>query len=111
LSEDGLPIGKNGVDPLTATSNEAGQVLFGRLNRQCREFPHEAVVNAAGNVLLNVIRQRNPSREKAEKDVDEMFGRLKAILMAHYDGTNGSRKNVFPFHQNIDVPFMSFRGK
>ena len=102
-----LRIGKNGKDPLTDTSPEAGRVLFDRLNKQCREFPLEAVVNAASNVLLNVIRQRNDTREKAETDFNEMFGRLKSILMQHYDGPSGKRRSIFPFHQTIYPPFVT----
>jgi len=61
--------------------------------------------------LLNVIRQRNASRAEAEKDFNEMFGKLKAILMAHYDGPSGKRKSVFPFHQTISPPFLDFKSK
>ena len=96
-----LRIGKDKTDPLTDTAPEAGSVLFDRLNKTCKDFPLEAVVNASSNVLLNVIRQRNPTRDQAERDFNDMFGQFKAILMAHYDGAGGKRRNVFPFHQII----------
>jgi hypothetical protein len=105
-----LRIGPNGRDPLTDTP-EAGRVLFDRLNFACREFPMDAVINAASNVLLNVIRQRNANRDAAEKDFNEMFGKLKAILMAHYTGPGGSRRSVFPFRQTIHPPFVSRKDK
>lgn len=110
MSDDHLRVGKNGTDPLT-DSPEAGRVLFDKINVASRGFPLEAVVNAASNVLLNVLRQRNETRDSAERDFNEMFGRLKSILLAHYDGANGKRKSVFPFHQTIEVPFVSFRDK
>lgn len=106
VNDHHLRIGKQKLDPLTDTAPEAGRVLFERFNMACREFPLDAVVNAAGNVLLNVIRQRNATRPAAELDFDDMFGQLKAILMAHYDGASGNRRNVFPFHQVIYPPFV-----
>lgn len=95
-----LRVGKDRVDPLTQ-SEEAGKVLFDRMNVASRDFPLEAVINAASNVLLNVLRQRNPTRDQAERDFNDMFGKLKAILMEHYNGPNGARRSVFPFHQTI----------
>ena len=108
VNDNHMRIGKDKIDPLTGTSAESGKVLFDRLNKQCKDFPLEAVVNAASNVLLNVIRQRNATRDAAEKDFNEMFGRLKGILMAHYDGPGGKRRSVFPFHQTISPPFLDF---
>lgn len=98
----------NKADPLTNTP-DAGRELFNRFNVQAKGFPLEAVVNAATNVLLNVLRQRNTSRNEAEKDFNEMFGRMKAILLAHYDSVNGNRRSVFPFHQTIEMPFLDFK--
>ena len=108
---DDLKVGKDKVDPLTMTSGEPGKVLFDRMSKAAVDFPHEAVVNGAGNVLLNVLRQRNETRDKAEKDFNEMFGRLKSILMAHYDGATGRRRSVFPHNQVIHMPFVSLKDK
>jgi hypothetical protein len=108
VNDNHMRIGKNKIDPLTDTSGESGKVLFDRLNKQCKDFPLEAVVNGSSNVLLNVIRQRNATRDAAEKDFNEMFGRLKAILMEHYNGPDGKRRSVFPFHQTISPPFLDF---
>lgn len=109
MDDNHLRVGKQNADPLTDTAPEAGRVLFDRMNKVAKDFPFEAVVNAASNVLLNVMRQRNATRAEAERDFNEMFGRLKSILMAHYDGPTGKRRSVFPFHQNIDMPFLDFR--
>lgn len=112
MSDDNhLRIGKDKIDPLTDTAPEAGHVLFQRLSAACKDFPHEAVVNAAANLLLNVLRQRNESRGLAERDYNDMFGRLKSVLLAHYDGPTGKRRSVFPFHQVIRPDFISFRDK
>ena len=109
MKDNHLRVGKENVDPLTKTTGEAGRVLFDQLNQQCRNFPYDAVIDAAGNVLLNVIRQRNASRASAERDFDETFGKLKSILMAHYDSVNGRRRSVFPSHQIIQVPPIRFK--
>jgi hypothetical protein len=108
MDDNHLRIGKDKTDPLT-NAPDAGKALFDQLNYASREFPYEAVINAAGNLLLNVLRQRNGSRSEADKDSSEMFGRLKAILMAHYDNATGRRRSVFPFKQVIEMPFMDFR--
>lgn len=109
-NDNHLRIGKKGKDPLTETT-EAGHQLFQRLNSTSKDFPYEAVVNAAGNLLLNVLRQRNESRDAALKDFDEMFGRLKSILALHYDAVNGKRRSVFPHQQTIHMPTVSLRNK
>jgi hypothetical protein len=101
-----LRVGKSGLDPLTDTGPDSGKVLYDRINKLCRDFPLEAVVNASTNVLINVLRQRNQTRAAAERDFNEMFGVLKSVLVAHYNGPNGSRRSVFPFHQTIHPPFV-----
>lgn len=110
VNDHHLRIGKTKVDPLTDTP-EAGRVLFDRLSRQCNEFPLEAVVNAASNVLLNVLRQRNATRNEAETAFNELFGKMKQILMDHYDGPTGKRRSVFPFHQTIYPDFFSNKNR
>lgn len=110
VNDHHLRIGKTKVDPLT-DSPEAGRVLFTKLNEQCRHFPLEDVINATASVLLNVIRQRCETRDAAEKDFNEMFGRLKATLLKHYDGPGGKRRAIFPFHQTIHMPFVSLKDK
>jgi hypothetical protein len=110
VNDHHLRIGKAKVDPLTE-SPEAGRVLFERLTAMCKDFPLDAVINAATNLLLNVLRQRNEARDQAERDFDEMFGKVKAVLMQHYDGPTGKRRSIFPFHQTIHAPFVSLKPK
>ncbi len=87
----------------------ADQELFRKMSSACNGFDTQAAVAASGNVLLNALRQQHAKRPEAEKAFDELFGRLKAILMEHYDGPSGRRRNVFPHNQVIEVPF--FTGK
>ncbi len=102
-----LPVG--GVKDPIRQGPMADQDLFRKMSSACNGFDTQAAVAASGNVLLNALRQQHAKRPEAERAFDELFGRLKAILMEHYDGPSGRRRNVFPFNQTIDVPF--FAGK
>jgi hypothetical protein len=98
------------VDPLRH-GPAASQDLFKQFSRLCNGFPTDAAIAASANVLLNALRQQSATRREAEIEFNELFGRLKAILVEHYDGPSGRRRNVFPFHQTVEVPFMDFRNK
>jgi hypothetical protein len=88
----------------------AEQELFKLFSGVANGFPTDAAVGAAANILLNGLRQNNTTRQKAEAAFDELFGKLKSILVAHYDGA-GKRRSVFPFHQMINVPHVDLRKK
>jgi len=88
----------------------AEQELFKRFSEQANGFPLDATIGAAANVLINGLRQSNPTRAKAAAAFDELFGKLKAITLAHYDGA-GNRRSVFPFNQTIVVPRLDLRRK
>ena len=94
-------------DPLNQRP-DAERELFTRMSQLSSGFPHEAVVGAAANVLLNAIRQNKATRQQAELAFDELFGKLKAILVDHYDGA-GRRRSVFPHPQTIEMPMIRFK--
>ncbi len=97
----------NTNDPLKKpyAAPDGGRELFSRLSRTCGGFSHDDVVVAAANLLINALRQRCGSRQKAEVEFNELFGRTKAALLQHYDGA-GNRRSVFPFDQTLAVPFI-----
>lgn len=95
-------------DPLRNNAPFSGKELFNRFSKAADGFPTDAAVVAAGNILLNALRQTNATRAEAEKAFNELFGRLKQTLLDHYDST-GKRRPIFPFHQTIEVPLMRFR--
>lgn len=95
----------NPKDPL-ARNEEAGRELFKMMGRVCNGFNQEAVVTAAANLLINSIRQQHKGRRHAEAHFDELTAKLKGILMDHYDPVTGNRRNIFPFTQNINIPFL-----
>lgn len=90
------------MDPLK-TGPKNSQELFERFSKTAKDFPCDVVVGAASNLLLNALRQSHARRDKAGAAFDELAGRLKKVLMEHYNG-QGDRRNVFPFHQNIQMP-------
>jgi hypothetical protein len=100
---------KNINDPLTKpqAAPDAARVLFGKMSKEANGFGSDDVVAAAGNVLINALRQRCAKRQKAEAEIDELFGRLKTALLQHYDGAD-NRRNVFPFDQTIVMPRITF---
>ena len=94
-------------DPLNQRP-DAERELFTCLSQMARGFEHDVVIGAAANVLLNAIRQNKATRHQAEVAFDELFGKLKAILVDHYDGA-GRRRSVFPHPQTIEMPMIRFR--
>lgn len=97
------------VDP-TKVGPEAGRVLFDRLRKQCDGFNRDAVRDAAGNLILNAMRQTYGTWREAETEFNEHYGRMKQALKDHYDNVTGRRHSLFPYTQVIDVPKMDFSG-
>lgn len=91
----------NPKDPLLKT-NFSDKELFVRFSREANGFPNDAVVSAAANVLLNAIRQKSKTWNEAEKEYNELFGRLKSLLSDHYD-YGGRKKGIFPYHQYVNA--------
>lgn len=87
-------------DPLKANIPDSAYALFRKFSDGANGFPHEAVVDAAANILMNAVRQEHGNWQRAEAMWDELFGRLKTVLRDHYDA-NGNRRNVFPYKQEI----------
>lgn len=88
-------------DPMLKMSSDAQRVLFGQFCHAANGFSTEAVLGAAINMLVNAIRQSQPTRGKAEVRFDEIFGQTKQMLLNHYD-SDGRKKGIFPFTQTID---------
>jgi hypothetical protein len=60
-------------------------------------------------MLVNAIRQSQPTRQGAADTLDQLVSRVKLLLLdQHYDAM-GKRRNVFPFHQVIEVPRIDMR--
>jgi len=95
-----MSILNNNKDPLNA-GPEAGRVLLERFGLAANEFPLQVVIDAAANLLINAIRQSVPKRTAALAYYDELFGRCKTALAAHYDAVTGDRRNIFAHTQHV----------
>jgi hypothetical protein len=90
----------NNKDPLKA-GPPAGQVLLERFGQVSEGFPLPVVLDAAINLLLNCIRQSCGKRNLAFAAIDEVFGKSKTILAAHYDAVTGNRRSIFAHTQHV----------
>src|SRR5947207_1230289 len=93
----------NPKDPLLKSGPDYQRLLFDRLSKAADGFQGDEVINAAANIIINVLRQTHTTRDAAEKRFDELFGRTKTILLDHYDQL-GRKRGIFPFDQTIVVP-------
>lgn len=95
---------RNPLDPLHKQP-EADRKLFQHLARHCHEAPAPVVASASANLIVNAIRQQCASQKDALSAFDAVSAKARAILAEHYDGV-GKRRNVFPFSQVVDIPFI-----
>jgi hypothetical protein len=103
----------NPNDPLTkpTAAPDAARELFQNLSKVCSGFTAEQVIVAAINLLINAIRQNKATRDGAAQAFDEVSAHAKQMLLdQHYDLT-GKRRNIFPFHQTIEIPHVAFKSK
>lgn len=93
------------LDPLKGLP-EQERMLFEVFKNASAGKNVDAVIGASINMLINVIRQMEPTRVEAEARWDMLFGRGKSLLIdRHYDTVTGKRKTVFPFTQVIKSAF------
>ena len=101
---------RNPKDPLNKSGPEAGRELFRAFAREANGFPREAALDAAVNIILNVIRQSNDKAGEAEAQFNELFGKTKSLLLDHYDSL-GRKRGIFPYTQHVNVPLLNFKSK
>jgi hypothetical protein len=100
----------NPKDPLRKSGPDQQLELFNQYKRSANGFSNEDVVGAAMNVLVNALRQAHATKTAAETSFDEHMGRVKSLLLSHYDST-GKRRPTFVFNQNIEMPLFDDRNK
>lgn len=101
----------NPKDPLIGSAPKPGLELFKRFSQEADRgaFSVEHVIDAASNMLINAFRQAYADRSKAEAQFDERFGKLKSLLLNHYDSVTGKRRSTFAFDQTILVPHLNLK--
>jgi hypothetical protein len=95
-------------DPLKKNGSDPARLLFEELARHSTGFTQVDVMTAAGNLIVNVLRQSTPTWQKAELKLDELVGTIKTVLSQHYDKVTDKRHSLIPYTQNITVPFIKF---
>lgn len=92
-------------DPIAKNSANAERALFNLLAKASNGFSREQVIGAAANVIVNALRQEHDTQSKALNDFDALTAKVRELIASHYD-VLGRRRNVFPFHQTIEVPLF-----
>lgn len=52
-----------------------------------------AVIGAAGNLILNTLRQNNKTLGDAYEELDDLVARMKKVLAERHYSPDGSRQN------------------
>jgi hypothetical protein len=90
---------------------EQERLVFEAFTQAATGRNYDAVVGAAINILINVIRQTEPTRADAEAHWNELVGRGKTLLLDnHYDSVTGKRRNVFPHTQVVRMSLVDDSG-
>ena len=101
----------NPKDPIAKSGPEHQLELFHNLVECSRGRTTEQVIGAAINLLVNAVRQSQPTRMGASMAMDEMTSKAHALLLDHYDSVSGKRRNVFPHTQVISMPHLIDRDR
>jgi hypothetical protein len=92
-------------DPLKGLP-EQERALFEAFKRAAAGKNVDCVIGASINLLVNVLRQMEPTKKEAEARFDMLFGKAKTLLLdRHYDSVTGKRKTIFPFTQQIRAAY------
>lgn len=95
---------RNPLDPMHRSGPAVELELFRALTAACNGYPSQVAVGAAANLIVNAVRQQHPNRRDAEEAMREVLTRTMTLLLdQHYD-LQGNRRNVFPFHQIVQLP-------
>jgi hypothetical protein len=96
-------------DPILNNAEPARQ-LFHSFSQVSHGFSTIDVVNATLNMLINAVRQAEPTRKGASETWDEYVNRSKGLLMNSYDST-GRKKGIYPYTQTLTADLANFKMK
>jgi hypothetical protein len=98
------------TDPLKGKAAPRAEELFAAFSRVAHGAPNDIILQAAFNLIINAIRQKNPRRQGALNEFGNITAKIKDVIANHYS-VSGRRLNVFPHHQTIEVPHFDARVK
>jgi len=73
--------------------------LFRAFAQRASGHDRSAVVGAAGNMIVNTLRQSNKTYDAACEELDDLVARMKAVLKSRHYSEDGKVQN-----QTIVVP-------
>lgn len=84
------------------------QKLFNEMAKLAasKSLPPRTVWGASINLLINAIIQAAPDRKTALAIIDQLTANAKMILDVQYDPATGKRRQVHPFTQIIEPPYV-----
>lgn len=92
---------------MTVEINDPARKIYEAFNLIALGKDNNAVLDAALNIMVNVMRQQEASRSLAEARWNLLFARGKTLLLEkHYDSVTGKRRNVLPSTQVVQMPFF-----
>lgn len=102
---------ENPKDPLhkATSAPHSGRELFKAFGKVASGFGIDDVASASANMLINAVRQKSPTRKQAQDFFDEVTTRARASLLQEHYNSMGKRRNVYPFHQKIEMPHFDAR--
>jgi len=103
--------GTNPKDILFKTSPERVAHLTHEFGQVGHGFSTQDVINASAATLITCMRQTYKTRAEAEAQFNEIYGRMKQILVDHYDGTLNRKAGLFPFNQEIKPDIIVVKPK
>lgn len=75
--------------------------LIRKMAKVASDYKYETVLGAAGNIMLNVLRQKHKTADAAEEEFDALVAAMKKAIRADHYRQDGTRKG-FP----MELPFL-----
>jgi len=97
-------------DPMRKSGPDRQLELFRQFAKLATGFSNEEVLGALQNMQVNAYRQGYAQLRHAMNALEERQVKTKEMLATHYDQM-GKRRNVFSFHQVVEMPLLDARNK
>lgn len=87
---------------------DEGQKLFEELAKLAasKNLPPRTVWGASINLLINAVIQASSDRKTAQAILSQLTKNAEMILDVQYDPATGKRRQVHPFTQIVEPPYV-----
>lgn len=93
-------------DPLPKNLPDYGRELFDRFGKAADGFASDAIISAAINLLVQVMRENYGKRDEVERRIDELAAKWKELTFRFYDPVTNRRRSNIPFTQRVTPPTL-----